>query len=495
MIVRRSYFLLSGGKALSKALGAVREILLARSYGTGRAADAYRGSLTLTLSSMHIFTRILQASFIPLHARLDGENEEKANALFHSLLVGLVGLAAIATIALEVFAPGIVRIVLPGFDEERAALTVQMLRIAAIGLPAYVYCALLGALGAARDNYVLPALQPGVQNIGMIAMILVAVAAGQPAWAAWGFTVAYWGLSLVATLFFLRARLLPGFRSPRSIWVREVVGRFWRLARPLLLLSLVLEGGILAERLITSLLGAGRVAAIDYARFVTESAHTLVIVPLGLMSLSYFARLSDDEVRWKADRLLALLFAVLIPLSAYLLVNGRGLLSLLYLRDSFNAESLALTERALWGLAAGLWIYSASYLLQRIANARLASGLVLRAEAIALAINLGVLLLTFRRLGLPAIGIALGAGSIVSFVIYLRRLRIELSRTVRTVLLIGAGLPVYLVLAWLGMRLDVGPATLFAVQTAFALFFWSGVALVLPEVREIARRARSEGRS
>ncbi|MFH1143561.1 MAG: hypothetical protein V1774_03365 [Candidatus Eisenbacteria bacterium] len=48
--LRTPYLQLSGGAVASKVLGAAREILLARFFGTGAVADAYRSGLTLTLS-------------------------------------------------------------------------------------------------------------------------------------------------------------------------------------------------------------------------------------------------------------------------------------------------------------------------------------------------------------------------------------------------------------------------------------------------------------
>ena len=490
---KRSYLLLSGGKLLSKALGGLREILLARFFGTGRAADAYRGSLTLTLSSMHLFTWVLQAAFVPLYTRLKEEDEEDAWALFQALLLGTTGIGIALAVLLFLFAGPLVRIVLPGFGPERAELTVVMLRIAAFGVPDYIYCSLLGALGAAQDHFVIPALRPGFQNLGMLVMIVVAASLRRPEIAAFGFTAAYWIIAAGATALLRSAGKFPSRWVADRAAARRLGPGLWTLVKPLLMLTAVLEGGILFERFITSRLGAGSVASVDYARFVTETAHTLVIVPLGLMSLTYFARLDAGALHKKADELLTLILAFMIPLSAFLCFQGREVLSFLYVRGEFDASSLDMTAHALTGLAIGLSIYSASFLLQRILNARLRNDVVLRAEAISIVVNVLFLSLFFRRFGLMTVGLGIALGSICSLAWYVRSLRLRPGTAVRSTAVVIVAVPLYWLVARLGGTLGGGPAAL-ALQLLFALLFWGGVTLATPGTRRLlfAKAGRSE---
>jgi hypothetical protein len=105
--MKKEYAQLSIGGFASKLLGGLREILLARYFGTGQVADAYRASLSLTLSPAHLVTsRVVQTCFIPLYARYaeaDGE-KEKGAALFQSLLVFLA-LGLILGVVLALRAP------------------------------------------------------------------------------------------------------------------------------------------------------------------------------------------------------------------------------------------------------------------------------------------------------------------------------------------------------------------------------------------------------
>ncbi len=474
----RPYFQLGAGGAAAKLLGGVREILLAHFFGTGRAADAYRGSLSLTLSPVHLITsRVVQTCFVPLYAGYAEKEEEKGVALFQSILVLFLTLGAILGAALYLLAPAVVGIVLKGFDPGRATLTIQMLRIMAVGIPFYVYCSVLGALDTAQKRFIIPSLRPGLQNLGMVVMIVVAARGGAPALAAYGFTGAYVILSVWATLLLLRGNRLPLRPRLEPAVLREVWARLWILVRPLLLLSLLIEGNILVERYVSSLLGPGRVAAVDYARFLTETIHFLLTVPLGIMGLSLFAGISEAEMEAKADRQLSLLLLGLIPVSAFLLLNGRPVLSLVYMRGSFGEASLLLTQRALLGFAAGLSFFSASYLLQRILNARLRNGTVLRAEGLSIGLSVAFNLLLYRHLGVLVVGLAIAVGSLASLVYYLASLRLSLARARRALLPLLAALPLYVVASCAVRTLLGDGAIVLLAQVPLLLLFYAALLL------------------
>lgn len=494
--MKREYAQLSAGGLASKLLGGLREILLARYFGTGYVADAYRASLSLTLSPAHLVTsRVVQTCFIPLYARYAEREKEKGRALFHSLLGVFLALGIALGILLALIAPLLVSLLLPGFDPDRAALAARMLRVMAIGVPFYIYSSVLGALGAAERDFVIPALRPGIQNLGMLAFIALAAWRKEPAIAAWGFTAAYGALSLYATAHLAARGLLPTRPALDRDVLGEVWGKLWELLRPLVLLSFLIEGNILVERYVASLLGAGRVAAIDYARYVTETLHFLLAVPIGIIGLSFFASLSEEEMGPKIDRILAILAVALMPLTGYLLANGREALALLYMRGSFDAMSLSLTESALRGFSVGLWIFSASYTLQRILNARLRNSVVLRAETLSIALNVAFNLLLFRQLGVLVIGLGVAVGSLGSLLVYLSHLKLRLPLARRGLLVTLIALPVYLLLdRFLGRPLG-GSIGAFALRTLGAAAFWGIVVGSVPDLRRLVleklKRARA----
>lgn len=483
--MRRAFLQLSGGGAMSKLLGILRELLLANYFGTGMAADSFRGSHTLTLNPTHLFTRLLQASFVPLYAGHFQKDDPRSDHLFLAVFLVFMTIGVLIAALLFTLGGAIVRLVLPGFTDDRVALAAAMLRLLAPGVPFYIHSTLLGALGAARGDFIIPALRPGVQNAGMIIMIVVAAITGRPALAAAGFTTAYILLSAWATMHFASRGMLPRLSWQGAAPLVAVWKPLWRVMRPLLLLSIFVQGNILVERFVTSLLGPGRIAALDYARFLSETAHFLIAMPLGLMSLSIFAKYTENETRLGADKLLALLFLFFLPLSAFLFLNGNSLIAAIFLRGEFDTSSLYMTERALTGLSAGLWLYSGSFLLQRILNARLRNSVVLRAESLSVAVNIAFNLLFYRQLGIMVIGFGVALASLCSMIYYIAATGIELRLVRKSARVLAAGLPLYFIGANLIHRAaGIGYAAL-AAQLAFACLLWGLLPLISADLREL----------
>jgi len=486
--VRRWFLSLSGGALASKVLGLAREILLARWFGTGPVADAYRGSLTATLSPVHLLTnRLVQTCFIPLYAAHRRDAPDRARALFVLLLVFFVALGLLLGVLLLQLAGPLVGLLLPGFDPGRRELAAAMLRVMALGVPAYLYVSLLGSLGAAQEDFAIPSLRPGLQNLGMLALIAAAALTGRPVLAAWGFSGSYLALALGATLLVWRRNEWPPRAALDGALLRATAGELWRLFRPLLVVSALAELQILTERFLASLVGAGSVAAMEYARFVTETSHTLLVVPLGLIGLGHFATLEPPALRAKTDRTLARIWLALLPLSAFLVLNGEGILRLLYLRGRFDLDSLAVTGRALAGLGAGLWAFSASWFLQRVFNARLQNVTVLRGESLFALASLAAMALLYRPLGVLGLALGPAAGGLAGLAYYLPRLPGPLPASRRSFLLVLAALPGYCVLSWLLGRAAGSGLWALALQALLALLWWGGWTLGRRELRELVR--------
>lgn len=53
--------------------------------------------------------------------------------------------------------------------------------------------------------------------------------------------------------------------------IKGVIGDFWSILKPLLLLPLLLQGNITLERALSSLVSLEAVSSLDYAKFVTET--------------------------------------------------------------------------------------------------------------------------------------------------------------------------------------------------------------------------------
>ena len=402
------------GNALSKILGAGREVLSAAFFGTGAAMGAFRVGLTATLVPANFFTSdALNSAFIPLYKRFAVESKDRAQTLLWALggLFGLISL--LIGLCIWLWAVSWIRLLAPGIDQETAILATNMLHVMGIGVPFYLASALVMFLGMANDDFVPMTLRPVFQNLGLIAGVIAAYLFHNLTLLAWGFTASYmafsaWVLCRAARADFLN---LPGYWD----WpqVSDVLRAFWACLRPLVLLPFMLQGNVVIERMVASFIGLAAISALDYARFVTDTLIFLISVPVGFAGLAHWSDLSADAMRDHLHKILMLMLLLAVPASAFLSVHATLVVEALYARGAFDAESVAVTSDILFGAAVGLWAQVFGYVLIKGLSAQLRNRAVFGVMICALFVNSIVNLLLYKSFGAMALGFGNAAYGLV----------------------------------------------------------------------------------
>ncbi|MCL5950635.1 MAG: murein biosynthesis integral membrane protein MurJ, partial [Chloroflexi bacterium] len=170
--------IVAGGLFSSKVLGLVREILIARTFGTRGDLDAFYAATSFSdLLFSLIAGGALASVFIPVLSTYlaqngDGSKAEAetgwqfASAVINAVFV-IVGLFSAFGM---VVAPQIVEHFLaPGFSPERQALTAALLRLVLISTVIFGVSGTLTGILHAHNHFLLPSLAPSLYNLGIIA--------------------------------------------------------------------------------------------------------------------------------------------------------------------------------------------------------------------------------------------------------------------------------------------------------------------------------------
>ncbi|MHB9833910.1 murein biosynthesis integral membrane protein MurJ [Paraburkholderia terrae] len=402
----RSFLLLFSGSLAGKLAGVLREVLLAGLFGTSGVVAALRAAQSATLVPVNFFTAdSLAAGFLPLYARYREVDARRASTLFW-WTGGLLTVASVVTVTLLLIAtPLWIGILVPGFDAREREMTVDFVRIMGLGVPFYIAGGLFSYLEMGHGQYVLASSRATLQSFGLIAGTIVAYALHAPILLAWGFSVAYvfyavWG--------FARIVRCGWVKTPTCLTRHDfggVAGEFWNVVKPLVLVPVLLQGNIVAERAVASLLGLDVAAALDYAKFISDTGILLFAVPLGLASLSAISKMSDTQTHATLATVIPPILLTTVPVSMVLAVNSHAAVAIIYQRGHFDAASTRLTQIILWGYAAGFWAQVASYVLVKALSAKLRNGAVFRSMAAALVANMLVNLCLYRSLGPVVLGI------------------------------------------------------------------------------------------
>lgn len=381
------------GNFLGKVIGLIREAIIASLYGTSSVVGAFRISQSVSLIPVNFFTSdTLNAGFIPLYKRLKKVDDDKSQSLFWFLHITLGVTAFIIFLILYFFAEKAVIFIAPGIGNNDIKLASQFVRIIASCLPFYVLSALYANLAIANNLYFLVAVRPTIQSIGVIAGVLLSYFLDNVLFFAWGFFLAYVYLFLYS-LYSLWVKSLLYFRFS---YVKVVSLELWVIIRPLLFLPVFLQGNIIVERIVASFLGIEVIAAIDYAKFITETGMVLLAIPIGIAGLSQFSSLSLNDTKDRLRTLLPIVLILTIPASFFLSINSEVLVSILFERGAFTQDSVFLTANILFGLSFGFWAQVLSYILLKAMSANFKNREVFLFMIIAVLIN-SIFNFTFYR--------------------------------------------------------------------------------------------------
>lgn len=345
---------------VSRILGFVRDMVIARTFGAGVATDAFFVAFRIPNLLRRLFAEgAFSLAFVPVFA----DYREHRHAELRTLVDRVSGTLALLLLAVTTVgilaAPVLVLIFAPGFtgNASQYQLTTGMLRLT---FPYLLFISLTACAGGILNSlgrFAIPALTPALLNLCLIgAALWLAPHLSQPVTAlAWGVLIA--GIvQLAAQLPFLhRLGMLP---RPRWGWHFPGVQQVLRLMLPTLFGSSVAQINLLFDTLLASLLASGSVSWLYYSDRLMEFPLGVFGAALGTVILPNLSRNHAAAAPRVFNRTLdwALRWALLIglPAAVALAVLAGPLLATLFGYGAFNNTDVIMARRSLIAFAFGL---------------------------------------------------------------------------------------------------------------------------------------------
>ncbi|GAA11193.1 hypothetical protein GOALK_024_00090 [Gordonia alkanivorans NBRC 16433] len=207
---------------------------------------------------------------------------------------------------------------------------------------------------------------------------------------------------------------------------------------------------IVTEKYSAGSLGTSAIAAVDYARIISETAVLVISMPIGLAALPRFATLSAREFRDSLERVISVLIPVAVVVSVLAFVEARGIVKVLFGRGEFDEASVNLTADISAGFALGIWALLLNYFLTKTMNSRFRNWDAVATIAISAVVTLTARPFLVGELGATGLGLAVSVGAIIGAIYATARLAVFL----RTVTLIVSMFPTFVVGYLVGAYLD-----------------------------------------
>lgn len=419
--------------ALSRVFGFVREFVAAAYFGAGAEKSAFDVAF-LVPSTFQVLAAqaALSAALIPVFAGLLEKESRQEAWLVARTIFTLVLLVLGATVVIFiVFAPWIMQVFAPGYrhDQEMMADIIYMSRLL---FPTVLLLAVTGvviSLLNSFDHFTLPAVAPVIWNFMIVlAMVLLTGRLGIDS-LAWGVLLGTI-LQLAIQLPWLKGR---GGRLGFSLALKNPhVRKVGALMLPVSLsLGLINFNGVVDVQF-ASFLGEGGVAAMNYAFRLYQLPEALFAVAVGTVLFPTLSRLAaaGESERFRSTMSVGLrvIFFVMLPISAYILVLAEPLVRLAYERGQFSAADTGLVAWALFFFAFGSAFSGAGALLTR-GLFSLKRPWIPTAVALANICTNALLNWVFIQFfGLGGIALSTSAVSLLTFFVLLWLMRRELGR-------------------------------------------------------------------
>src|SRR5215470_16142282 len=361
---------IAGATMLSRLLGFVRDMVVARAFGAGPITDAFFVAFRIpTILRRLLAEGALSSAMIPVFTDYLARDDRPE---LHRMLRAVLGLSLLAltltTVLGIVFAPTILDVIAPGFmdDPGQASLAVLLTRIM------FPFLLLVG----------LAAIATGILNthgrffasaVGQVVVQMPSLSAG--------------GL-LVAPSFELRHPAIP---------------RILRLLLPSVFGLAAVQLMVFVNTLLASLLPLGSISYLYYADRVMEFPLGVFGIALASASLPVMARhAAARDDRGLADTLnfsLRLALYVSVPATVGLVVLRTPIVRVLFERGRFGAAETAATAEALAWYAIGLAGFAGSRIVAQTFYARSEAATAVRWGVVSIVANVVAALALMGPLG------------------------------------------------------------------------------------------------
>src|SRR2546429_1767383 len=394
---------------LSRVLGAVRELVIANTFGTRHQIDDYRVAFGVPdLLFNLLLAGAISSAFIPvLSEHLAKGEQRRALEIAQRVLNSAIVILTVGAAVLFVVAPFYVSLIAFGYSPHDHEVIVGLTRILLLQ-PIFLGAGgmVIGIL-TAYQRFFAQALAPFFYN----GAIIVAAAVCAPRV---GVTALAVGVVIGAVLHVgvqLPSLWRTGWRPTTAFgWHDPGVRKVGRLMFPIALGLAAAQVNVFVDTVLGTSLPHGRVAALRYADTIAQLPLGTFSQALAFVLFPFLARdaavRAIDSIRHRTALALRLNIFVLVPASVGIAILGVPITAALFERGQFGQESVRQTAYALTFFSLGLAGQAATALLVRVFYALQDVINPLRISLLVIAVNLGTNVIFSQRLA-PG-GLALG---------------------------------------------------------------------------------------
>jgi putative peptidoglycan lipid II flippase len=365
MNLHKTLAAVSGMTMVSRVTGLIREILFARAFGASAYTDAFNIAFRIPNLLRRLFAEgAFSQAFVPILAEYKSQKGEEATKSLVDHVATVLMWAMLLTCLIGIIAsPFIVYLIATGLKSKEAVFdaSVWMTRVMFPYIAFMSFVALSGGILNTWREFKIPAFTPVLLNLSFIvATLFLAPYLETPVYAM-AIAVVVGGILQMAIQIpaLLKIGMLPRisrnpFASLGDAGVRKILGKMG----PAVFAVSAAQISLMINTNIASRLESGSVSWLSYADRLMEFPTALLGVALGTILLPSLSKANFEgnmaEYSSLLDWGLRLTFLLALPCAVGLATISEPLTATLFHYGKFDAQSVAMTSRALVAYGVGL---------------------------------------------------------------------------------------------------------------------------------------------
>lgn len=415
----KSTLFVSGIVILCKVLGFIREAIIASYYGANGATDAFFFSQNMPSMLFPAICSSFSTAFISIYVTQCIKYDKKYSDRFASkALVAALAMSICLSIFAILFAPYIVCVFAPGFEEKTLSLAIHLTRLTmgsfALTMIQYMLSAILNSKKLFYGSQVSGLL-------GNIFIIIITLILGKNQ-SIDILTLTVIGGSIIQVIMLVycckRAEIsLTIFCNPFN----EEVKKVFILAIPILVGNSIVQINNIVDKGLASTLVEGSISALSYSGSLNNMVISIFVTSL---STVLYPTITEDISRGDKGKYsknlinsLLVLSMILVPISFITIIYANDIVSFVFGRGKFNKMAIDLTSTALSYYAVMYVFYAIREVLIRGFYAIKDTKTPMVNGIIGVFINIIFSLIFVRYMGIAGIALGTSISSIVSAIL------------------------------------------------------------------------------
>jgi len=360
----RSFFIVSFYTFLSRILGFLRDIFIAKYLGSTVTSDAFFVAFRIP----NFFRRVLaegaySAALIPVFSGivLESKDDSEAADFFENTMSMLLIVTVLLSVLFYFGMPFVIQVLAPGFSTNKEAYDLAV-HFGKIIFPYLIFISLVAHFTSiinVHEKFAAGAFVPAILNISFILSLFFLTSHLSSAGHALAYGVLIGGI--LQFVFMYRAVLKlykPRLRFPK---INKKIKNFFTLLFPGIISSGVIQLNIVIGTIIASFLPVGAISHIYYADRLNQLPLAIFGIALGIVLLPRLSKAikqnNQTDINSIQNRSLEFSLLIALPSAVGLYVLAYPIIHILFERGAFVHEDTFFTANVLSFFALGLPAY------------------------------------------------------------------------------------------------------------------------------------------